>query len=135
MSPPDPPGEWTERVRVTSPLVDAPRPQRRSARQEIDESSALGGVYVRSLMRAQRRAALATALVAMVSIGVLPLLWWSDLPMRTWHVGSIPAVWFVLGIAVYPWVWLLGRAYVSRAERNEAIFAALLDSPTDPADP
>ncbi|WP_229052230.1 hypothetical protein [Aeromicrobium sp. Leaf350] len=136
MTPDDPPEavpQHRERVRVTSPLVHAPAPQRRSARQEVAEQSTVGAVYVRSLVRAQRRAAIATTLVAAVSIGVLPVLFWSDLPVRTWTIASVPVVWIVLGVLVYPWVWWLGRAYVWRAEHNESTFVALMDSPTDPA--
>lgn len=121
-----------QRVRVTSPLVHAAAPQRRSARQEIAEQSTVGAVYVRSLVRAQRRAAIAVTLVAAVSIGVMPLVFWTD-PARSWRIGEVPAVWLVLGVLVYPWVWWLGRAYVWRAERNETTFLALMESPTDPA--
>lgn len=120
-----------QRVRVTSPLVHATAPQRRSARQEIDEQSTVGAVYVRSLVRAQRRAAIAVTLVAAISIGVMPLAFWTD-PARSWRIGEVPAVWVVLGAGVYPWVWWLGRAYVWRAERNETTFVALMESPTDP---
>jgi hypothetical protein len=135
VTPEDAASEHPERVRVTSPLVHAAAPQRRSARQEVAEQSAVGAVYVRSLVRAQRRAAIATTLVAAFSIGVLPALFWSDLPVRTWTVGGVPAVWLVLGVLTYPWVWWLGRVYVWRAERNESTFVALMESPTDPTDP
>ncbi|WP_375001021.1 hypothetical protein [Aeromicrobium sp. CTD01-1L150] len=125
----------TGRVRVTSPLADAPAAQRRSARQEIAESTTVGTVYVRSLVRAQRRAAIVTSALAIVTIGVLPVLFWSDVAVRSWHVGPVPLVWVVLGAGVYPWVWWLGRANVARVERNESTFGSLMDSPTDPPSP
>ena len=132
MTPPD--SSSSGRVRITSPLAGAPAPQRRSARQEIDESTTVGAVYVRSLVRSQRRAALTTAAAAMITIGLMPIVFWADLPMHTWSVAGVPAVWWVLGVGVYPWVWWLGRIFVWRAERNETIFAALMESPTDPED-
>jgi hypothetical protein len=125
----------TGRVRVTSPLAQAPAAQRRSARQEIAESTTVGAVYVRSLVSAQRRAAVLTTVLAMATIGVLPLLFWADTPVRTWQVGPVPLVWLALGIGVYPWVWWLGRANVARTERNEETFLGLMESPTDPPPP
>lgn len=129
------PDRQTGRVRITSPLAHAPAHERRSAAQEIEESSTVGAVYVRSLMRAQRRAAVGTVLLAATSIGLLPIIFWTDLALRSWHVGPVPLVWIALGVGVYPWVWLLGRANVARTERNERTFSALMESPTDPRGP
>src|SRR5690606_19676707 len=67
----DPPAAWTGRVRVTGPLTSAPAHVRRSVRQEIDESTSVGEVYMRSLIRSQLRAALTVATTLMLSIGAL----------------------------------------------------------------
>ncbi len=129
MSHPDQP---RHRVRITSPMAGAPAHQRRSAREEIDESTAMGEVYVRSLVRAQLRAALVVIGAVTLTIGALPLLFWHAAPLREATVGPVPLVWLVLGVGVYPWVWWLGHSFVQRVERNEARFAALVDSPTEP---
>ena len=39
---------------------------------------------------------------------------------------GVPLAWWLLGIAVYPALLLLGWVYVRRAERNESDFAELL---------
>ena len=38
----------------------------------------------------------------------------------------MPLAWLLLGVVVYPWLVLLGWAYVRRAERNERDFAELV---------
>lgn len=133
-APAGPPGP-RRRVRVTSPLAHAPAHQRRSAREEIDQSTAMGEVYVRSLVRAQLRAALVVIGAVTLTVGILPLVFWHVGPIRDATVGRVPLVWIVLGVAIYPWVWWLGHSFVQRAERNEVRFAALIDSPTDPVPP
>jgi hypothetical protein len=45
----------------------------------------------------------------------------------------VPLAWLVLGGLVYPFLWLLGRGYVRRAERNEQDFAELVDSAERPS--
>ena len=126
------PDQPRRRIRVTSPTAGAPAHQRRSAREEIDESTAMGEVYVRSLVRAQLRAALVVIGAVTLTIGGLPVVFWHVGPIRDAVVGPVPLVWLVLGVGVYPWVWWLGHSFVHRVERNEARFAALVDSPTDP---
>ena len=42
------------------------------------------------------------------------------------HVLWLPLGWLLLGVAVYPWLLVLGWAYVRRAERNEDDFAELV---------
>lgn len=94
--------------------------------REIDEQTALGGTYVRSLTRSQLRAALVViGSLAVPALG-LPLVF-ANLPVRTGSWLSGPTVvWVVLGFTVYPvLVWLAWR-YVRRAERNERDFARLL---------
>ena len=56
--PTGPDGTYTGRVRVTNPLTSAPAHIRRSVQQEIDESTGVGEVYMRSLIRSQLMAAL-----------------------------------------------------------------------------
>ncbi|MFD5897030.1 MULTISPECIES: hypothetical protein [unclassified Streptomyces] len=88
------------------------------AQSEIDEQTALGDAYVRSLMRSQLRAGLtAFALLATV-VGTLPLAFAA--------LGDSTVVWVVLGVAAYPLLTLLAWWYVRRAERNERDFARLV---------
>ncbi|MEV6421134.1 hypothetical protein [Streptomyces sp. NPDC051662] len=88
------------------------------AQAEIEEQTALGDAYVRSLMRGQLRAGLtAFALLALVA-GTLPLAFAT--------LRDATAVWVVLGFAAYPLLTLLAWWYVRRAERNERDFARLV---------
>ncbi|KJY21720.1 MULTISPECIES: hypothetical protein [Streptomyces] len=95
------------------------------ARSEISEQTTLGATYVRALMRSQLRAGLG-ALAALVSlVGALPLVF--AVP----RARPGPLVWLVLGLLVYPVMWLIARWYVRRAERNEADFTGLVMDPAD----
>ncbi|MFD3543781.1 hypothetical protein ACFWUQ_30360 [Streptomyces sp. NPDC058662] len=100
-------------------------PAHAPARSEISEQTTLGATYVRALMRSQLRAGLGALTVLALVVGALPLVFL--LP----RAGSSPSVWVVLGVLVYPVMWLIARWYVTRAERNEADFTGLV---TDPAE-
>nr|WP_308315547.1 hypothetical protein [Streptomyces sp. ISL-100] len=98
------------------------------ARSEITEQTTLGATYVRSLMRSQLRTALISLGALVLLVGSLPLLFSlpevfsaSDLP------SPAPFVWVVLGVAVYPVMWLIARWHVRRAERNERAFSKLVE--------
>ena len=56
---------------------------------------------------------------------------------RAWPTYAslgVPLAWLVLGGLVYPFLFLLGRSYVRRAERNEQDFAELVDIAERPSD-
>ncbi|HBF81422.1 MAG TPA: hypothetical protein DD420_16280 [Streptomyces sp.] len=86
---------------------------------EIDEQTALGGAYVRSLMRSQLRAGLTAFAVLALVAGTLPLVF------EALHSNAV--VWAVLGFATYPPLALAAWWYVRRAERNERDFARLVE--------
>ncbi|MGW6706190.1 hypothetical protein ACWGDE_15035 [Streptomyces sp. NPDC054956] len=100
-------------------------PAHTPARSEISEQTTLGATYVRALMRSQLRAGLCALAALVLLVGLLPPLFLSP------RVASGPLVGVVLGVLVYPALWLVARAYVVRAERNEADFTGLV---TDPAE-
>jgi len=115
--------ERTERVRVTGP----PRRRAPAARtRDIDAETRLGEVYMGSLLREQLWLAVRVLAVLAGAVGALPLafhLW----PALT-HVRLLgaPLPWLLLGVAVYPFLVVLGWRYVRRAERNEADFLDLM---------
>ena len=116
------------RVRVTNPLTSAPAHVRRSVRQEIDESTGIGEIYMRSLIRSQLRAALAVALTLVLSIGALPLVFLAFDAVTDFAVLGVPAPWLILGVAVYPGLFGLGWVYIRQAERAERQFTELVES-------
>ena len=122
----------TGRVRITSPLTTASPHVRRTVQQEIDESTGIGEVYVRSLVRSQLRAALTVITTLMLTLGALPIVFWLLEDLRELSVLGIPLPWVVLAIAVYPGLFLLGWLYVRQADKSERDFVALL-SPHEPS--
>ncbi|MEU2395456.1 hypothetical protein [Streptomyces sp. NPDC007369] len=100
------------------------------ARSEISEQTTLGTTYVRALMRSQLRAGLCALAALALLVGTLPVLFALARP------APAPLVWAVLGLAVYPVLWLIARWYVARAERNETDFTGLVTDPAEaPAPP
>ena len=122
----------TGRVRITSPLTTASPHVRRTVQQEIDESTGIGEVYVRSLVRSQLRAALTVITTLMLTLGALPIVFWLLEDLRELSVLGIPLPWIILAIAVYPGLFLLGWLYVRQADKSERDFVALI-SPHDPS--
>lgn len=127
------PTTYTGRVRVTSPQTSAPAHVRRSVRQEIDESTGIGEIYMRSLIRSQLRAALTVALTLLLSVGALPLTFMAFDTVTDFRLLGVPLPWLVLGVAVYPGLFGLGWVYIRQAERAERAFAELV-APDDSDD-
>ena len=113
-----------QRVRITAPA--AGRPRRTTVAREIDAQSAVGEVYMRSLMRSQLRLALGLLAVLMSTVGLLPLLFVLVPWLQHGRVHGVPVAWLVLGLGCYPVIIALGVAYVRRAERNERAFHDLV---------
>jgi hypothetical protein len=125
MSTPGPDGP-PPRVRVTSPRTAAPRTRRVAPASEIDARTRLGEIYLSSLVRTQLRLALGVLAVLAVSVGGLPLLFRAFPRLTATEVLAMPLAWVLLAFAVYPFLVLVGWAYVRRAERNEQVFAAMV---------
>jgi nucleoside permease NupC len=111
------------RVRVSGP----PRRRTPAARtSDIDAETRLGGMYMGSLLREQLRLALGILAVLLGTVGLLPLLFHMVPRLGTVHLLGLPLAWLLLGVLVYPFLFLLGWLYVRRAERNERHFADLM---------
>ncbi|MET9361055.1 hypothetical protein ABZX93_09095 [Streptomyces sp. NPDC006632] len=103
-----------------------PLPRHR-AQSEIDEQTALGGAYVRSLMRGQLRAALSGFAVLALTVATLPLAFRA--------LDDDAVTWWVLGFALYPPLCLIAWWYVRTAERNERDFSRLIADRPAPVRP
>ena len=112
------------RVRVTGPPRRTHVPRARTG--DIDEQTALGGVYLSSLLREQLALAVRILAVLVLTVGSLPLLFHVVPGLADVHLVGLPLAWLLLGLLVYPWLLLLGLHFVRRAERNEHDFARLL---------
>jgi hypothetical protein len=118
-------GSRPQRVRVTAPRSRAaPAPLDPSLSHELAEQSEVGGVLLRSLIRAQLRLALVVACAFLTCLGGLGALaaLGADLP---WLPG-LPLPWLLLAVLPYPAAIVCGALYARASARNEEHFAALL---------
>jgi nucleoside permease NupC len=111
------------RVRVAGPSRRRTPAARTS---DIDAETRLGGMYMGSLLREQLRLALGILAVLLGTVGLLPLLFHLVPQLGTVRLVGLPLAWLLLGVLVYPFLFLLGWLYVRRAERNERDFADLM---------
>jgi small-conductance mechanosensitive channel len=114
--------EGPRRVRVTSPRTSAARRPATTGAREIDEQTRLGEVYMHTLVQSQLRLTLAVIGGVVLVLGSIPLLFWLVPPTRTLSVLGLPLPWVLLGVLVYPVVYVAARIYVRNAERIEAEF-------------
>ena len=112
------------RVRVTGPPRRRHKPGARTG--EIDEQTALGEVYLDSLLREQLTLAGRILGVLALTVGSLPLVFRLFPGLADVHLLWLPLPWLLLGVLVYPWLLFLGFRFVRRAERNEHDFVLLL---------
>jgi hypothetical protein len=117
--------ETAKRVRITSPRTTTGRPRRVVVTEEINAQTALGEVYLRSLMRSQLRLAVGVLSLLTVTLGGLPLLFATAPETREWELLGVPMPWLALGLLAYPALIGAGWWYVRQAERTEARFAEL----------
>jgi hypothetical protein len=123
----EPPEGPPRRVVITGPRTRATRGPAHGAVRELDEQTAVGEIYLRSLVRAQLRLALAVCVVAGTVITGLPLLFAQFPELRTTRVAGLALPWLLLGVLAYPALVAGGWAYVRLAERTERRFADLVD--------
>ena len=98
----------------------------RPATTNIDEQTRVGELYIATLVRAQWRLSLSVLASATMMIGGLPLLFLFVPATATLHIGPIPLPWLILGVLVYPAIWLAGRYYVRQSEQIEREFTELV---------
>ena len=125
----EPPADVTqppERVRVV--LAEVARQRHVGhTRSELAEQSPIGEALVRGLVRAQLAVALRLAAVVAVGLGGLPLLFAFAPAIARARLFGVALPWLLLGAIAYPFLFLVGAAYVHLAERNEQEFAELVE--------
>jgi len=113
------------RVRVV--LADASRaPRTGHTRIELEEQSPVGEALVRGLVRAQLAVAMRLAGVVAVGLGGLPLVFALAPKLGQFRLFGITLPWLLLAVVAYPFLFLVGAAYVYLAERNEQEFTDLV---------
>jgi hypothetical protein len=116
-----------KRVRITHPRTEAARraPARPPSR-EIDEQTELGEIYMRSLIRSQRRLALAVCGAIGVVLAGIALAGAAFPRFGTSRLLGQPLPWVLLGVLVYPVLIALAAYAVRQSERNERAFTDLV---------
>jgi hypothetical protein len=119
------------RPRVTVVLADAASRRGAADRGSTDltEQTPVGEALVKGLVRAQLALALRLALVVAAGLGTLPLLFAVAPAVGEVKVFGVHLPWVLLGVLSFPFLVLVGAAYVRWAERNEQDFAALIRRP------
>ena len=116
------------RVRVTGPPRRRADVVRSTGTREIDAETALGEVFMRSLLGEQLVLAVRVLAALVLTLGVLPLVFHLFPSLGDVRVGPVPLAWLLLGVLTYPWLVLLGWLYIRRVESNERDFADLVGS-------
>jgi hypothetical protein len=96
-------------------------------RAELEEQSPVGAALARGLVRAQLAVAVRLAAVVAVGLGGLPLLFAAAPAVGRARLFGVSVPWLLLGVAAYPFLFVVGYAYVRLAERNEQEFVALVE--------
>ena len=122
------------RVRVTGPPRRTAPPARRRV-ADIDEETALGAVYVGSLLRAQLGLAARVLVVLALTVGSLPLVFFLLSGLDDVRVAGMPLPWLLLAVLVYPWLVVLGWRFVRAAEQHERDFVDLLTEAGESEEP
>jgi hypothetical protein len=124
----DTPVEPPTRVRVV--IADVARDRGPShTRAELAEQSQLGEALVRGLVRTQLGLSLRLAFVVAVGLGGLPLLFTVAPAVARARPFGVALPWLLLGLVAYPFLAVVGWAYVHLSERTERDFAELVERP------
>ena len=99
------------------------------ARADLAEQTPVGEALVKGLVRAQLALALRMALVVVTGLGALPLLFAVAPAVGTVKVLGVELPWLLLGGLSFPFLLVVGWAYVRWAERNEQDFIAVIRRP------
>lgn len=119
-----PPGK---RVRV---VLSQRKGQARPVRTVVDvqELTQVGEVLSSSLIRSQLALALRIAAIALLGLGALPAMFYFVPRLAALQLFGLRLPWLLLGVAVYPFLLLLGWMYSRSAEKIEQIFADHIQS-------
>lgn len=117
------------RTRVVLGEATAHRRPADPARTDFDEQNPIGEALVKGLVRAQLALALRLTLVVLAGLGALPLLFAVAPAVGGFKVFGMHLPWLLLGVLSFPFLVLVGAAYVHWAERNEQDFAAVIRRP------
>jgi hypothetical protein len=117
------------RTRVVLADVARARSGQDRTRTELAEQTRVGEALVSGLVRAQLALAVRLSVVVAIGLGGLPLLFAVAPSVGSLGVFGVRLPWLLLGALAYPFLLVVGIAYVYLAERNEQDFTALVERP------
>lgn len=124
--PPDPPPARTRIVLAEVSRAGSPADRVRS---ELSQQTPVGETLVQGLMRAQLSLALRLSLLVLIGLGGLPWLFAIAPTVGRVTVLGVNLPWLLLGVVSFPFLIVVGWAYVRLAERNEQDFVDLIRRP------
>ncbi len=98
-------------------------------RSELTQQTPVGETLVQGLMRAQLSLALRLSLLVLIGLGGLPWLFAIAPTVGRVTVLGVNLPWLLLGVVSFPFLIVVGWAYVRLAERNEQDFVDLIRRP------
>jgi len=106
-----------------------PPPRRRTPRDELQDTTPHGDVYLRRLIRAQ----LGLALLALAAfgglVGSLPLLFLLAPGLQDLTIAEVPVPVLIVAFPLFPLIVLLGLLYQRRADAIDEAFRDVVDEP------
>lgn len=101
-------------------------------RVEVQQQTEVGDALVRGLVRAQLGLALRLAALVFGAMAAVALINSAFPELAAVTVWGIRLNWLILGVAVYPLMYGVGRLYVRLAEQAERDFISVVDEDADP---
>ncbi|MFC0004196.1 DUF485 domain-containing protein [Micromonospora siamensis] len=98
-------------------------------RSELTQQTRIGETLVSGLVRAQLTLALRLSAVVLIALGGLPWLFAIAPSLGRTTVFGVNLPWLLLGVFSFPFLIVVGWAYVRLAERNEQDFTDLVQRP------
>ena len=106
-----------------------PPPRPRTPRDELEDTTPHGDVYLRRLIRAQ----LGLALLALAAfgglVGSLPLLFLLAPGLQDLTIIEVPVPVLVVALPLFPLIVLIGLLYQRRADAIDDAFRDVVDEP------
>ncbi len=132
----------SERVTVTHPMTRAARsgrmkpPSTVDLRRDSDDPDHEDDIVLRTLMRSQLSLTLigfsALAALLAVVVGSLALMVRSKPGILAARLFDVPAAWWLLGVGMFPLLFLIAVAYVRKIEVLERRFSTLTNHRRSP---
>ncbi|WP_091614201.1 DUF485 domain-containing protein [Micromonospora mirobrigensis] len=124
--PPVPPPAGRARIVLAEVRRDSRADRTRS---ELTQQTRIGETLVSGLVRAQLTLALRLSLLVLIALGGLPWLFAIAPALGRTTVFGVNLPWLLLGVFAFPFLIVVGWAYVRLAERNEQDFTDLVQRP------